>query len=235
VALVTHSGSRAVGYKIADHYGRIAEERGKDLGEAQKVAALSLLSADGQEYWDAMQLAARFATANHSVIHARFARLMGWYPVLYTGNHHNIATREYVRAADGGVHPAIVHRKGATPAQRGVLGFIPGTMADPGFLVRGRGNLASLESASHGAGRRLGRMVAIKALDPEARDLYLAERAVALIGGGMDEAPAAYKKIEEVMAAQSDLVETLGVFYPRVVRMAYPDTKRFKAPKSEGE
>ena len=105
----------------------------------------------------------------------------------------------------------IVHRKGATPAGKGVLGIIPGSMGTPGYIVRGRGVAASLNSAAHGAGRRMSRTQAKR---------LLRERGVTLLSAGLDEAPMAYKDIETVMAAQSDLVERLARFEPRLVKMA---------------
>ncbi|MGI8748448.1 MAG: RtcB family protein, partial [Deinococcus sp.] len=104
-------------------------------------------------------------------------------------------------------------------AAAGQLGLIPGSMADPAFLVRGRGERGALESASHGAGRRLGRKAAGRSIAQADWKAYLAERGVTLLGGGIDEAPQAYKRVEEVLAAQSGLVEVLGRFQPRVVRM----------------
>jgi tRNA-splicing ligase RtcB len=93
-------------------------------------------------------------------------------------------------------------------------------MADPGYVVRGLGNGESLNSASHGAGRKMGRKQAINSLTKLERDRYLQERGVKLLGGGLDEAPQAYKNIDEVLAAQSDLVQVVGKFIPRIVRMA---------------
>ncbi len=235
VVLASHSGSRVVGYKIADFYGKRAEELHKDVGEAKKVAALSLADADGQEYWAAMNLALRFARANHEIIHQRIGRLAGLRPLAFVGNPHNVASREQVTLADGAHSEAIVHRKGATPAHDGVLGFIPGTMADPGFLTRGRGLAAALNSASHGAGRRLGRRRAIESITKSERDRYLIERDVMLLGGGIDEAPQAYKDIVAVMAAQTDLVQTVGRFTPRIVRMADDEGGRGKARPIDGE
>ena len=125
-----------------------------------------------------------------------------------------------------GVHRrVVVHRKGATPAAAGVVGIIPGSMAAPGFVVRGRGVAASLESASHGAGRRMSRTQARETYRwPHVRGL-LEERGVQLLSAGIDEVPHAYKDIHEVMAAQADLVETLGRFDPRIVKMA-PEGER---------
>ncbi len=235
VVLASHSGSRGVGYKIADVYGKRAEDLHKDVGEAKKVAALSLDEADGQEYWAAMNLALRFARANHETIHARVGRLAGLTPLAFMGNPHNVASREMVTRPDGTEVLAIVHRKGATPAHAGALGFIPGTMADPGFLTRGLGVPEALRSASHGAGRRLGRKQAIASIAKADRDRYLAERKITLLGGGIDEAPQAYKNIWEVMAAQSDLVAVLGRFDPRIVRMADEEGSRRKVRPEEGE
>ncbi|HPZ87782.1 MAG TPA: RtcB family protein, partial [Flavihumibacter sp.] len=114
----------------------------------------------------------------------------------------------------------IVHRKGATPAAKGVLGIIPGSMTAPGFLVRGKGEEDAIQSASHGAGRQMSRTQASKSISKEAMRAVLKANDVMLIGAGLDEAPMAYKDIHQVMAAQTDLVETLATFTPRMVRMA---------------
>jgi tRNA-splicing ligase RtcB len=92
-------------------------------------------------------------------------------------------------------------------------------MTDPGYIVRGRGNPASLHSASHGAGRILSRTQANQLLKEADMRERLREKGVLLDGGGLDEAPQAYKSIETVMLAQADLVDTMGLFYPKVVRM----------------
>ena len=113
----------------------------------------------------------------------------------------------------------VVHRKGATPAGDGVLGVIPGSMASPGYVVRGRGNAASLGSASHGAGRVMRRSKALQSFTWSAVNKVLAERGVTLLSAGLDEVPMVYKDIHEVMNAQTDLVETLGRFEPRLVKM----------------
>ncbi len=114
----------------------------------------------------------------------------------------------------------VVHRKGATPAGEGVLGIIPGSMATPAFVVRGTGNEASLRSASHGAGRRMSRKQAKKRFRwADVRQL-LKDRRVRLLSAGLDEVPMAYKDIDEVMAAQEDLVRPIATFQPRLVKMA---------------
>jgi tRNA-splicing ligase RtcB (3'-phosphate/5'-hydroxy nucleic acid ligase) len=221
LALLSHSGSRAVGFKIANQYSRLAMERHGNLPAGiRQLGWLSLTSDDGREYWRAMQLAGRFASANHELIHRDIAAAAGLTPLAAVENKHNLAWVEKVLNAEGVETEAIVHRKGATPAARGVLGIIPGSMGDPGHVVRGKGNQSSLNSAAHGAGRAMGRRQASKSITAAERDAYLAKRHVTLLGGGLDESPQAYKRIEEVMAAQTDLVDVLGTFTPRIVKMA---------------
>ena len=113
----------------------------------------------------------------------------------------------------------IVHRKGATPAGEGVLGIIPASMSEKGYIVRGRGNSESLCSASHGAGRAFSRADARNRFTQSEIKKLLKQKGVTLIGGTTEEAPMAYKDIGEVMNAQSELVDILGTFQPRIVRM----------------
>ena len=112
-----------------------------------------------------------------------------------------------------------MHRKGATPASKGSLGIIPGSMVHPGFIVRGKGNALSFNSASHGAGRVMSRRKAKNSTTQYELKKVLKSHGVELIGGGLDEAPMAYKDIHQVMAFQKDLVEVAGVFRPKIVRM----------------
>lgn len=217
LALLSHSGSRGVGFKIANAYTEIARRLHPSLDRSvQHLAWLPLASEPGQEYWLAMELAGRFASANHNVMHHRVAKAAGLKEFAVVENHHNFAWQETL--PDG--TSAIVHRKGATPAGPGVLGVIPGSMGDAGYVVRGKGLASSLSSASHGAGRKMGRKAAINTISMAARDAYLAERGVTLLGGGIDESPQAYKDIESIIAAQDELVEVIGKFTPRIVRMA---------------
>lgn len=215
LAVLSHSGSRGFGAQVAGHFTNLAQRMWPGLAkEAQKLAWLPLDSAEGAAYWQAMNLTGRYALANHDQIHNRLARALGVKPLLRVQNSHNLAWKQQVNGQE-----LIVHRKGATPAEAGQFGLIPGSMADPGYLVRGKGNPEALASASHGAGRQLGRKAAEKSLAKRDVQKYLQERGITLIGGGIDEAPQAYKRIEEVIARQSDLVDVLGEFCPRVVRM----------------
>ena len=129
-------------------------------------------------------------------------------------NHHNFAWKEVINGQE-----LIVHRKGATPAQKNVLGIIPGSMTAPGYIVKGKGNEQSLSSASHGAGRVLSRAEAKRTLTRSDLKKVLKNHGVTLIGAGMDEAPMAYKDINRVMAHQTDLIDVVGMFTPKIVRM----------------
>lgn len=255
VALLSHSGSRGVGAQVAAYYSKVAMDAHPELPKHLKhLAWLDLDSHAGQEYWQAMHLMGRYAAANHAVIHRRITKHLGADVLLDVENHHNFAWEaereersaishqsEEVSQAPRAVErsPAdsrppvaksferriIIHRKGATPAGRGVLGIIPGSMASPGYLVRGRGNAASLDSASHGAGRAMSRTAARNRCSWSEAKRLLRERDVHLISAGLDEVPFAYKDIDEVMARQTDLVEVIARFDPRIVKMA-PDGER---------
>jgi tRNA-splicing ligase RtcB len=216
LALLSHSGSRGTGAQVCDHYSRVARAKRKDLPkELSYLAWLDLDSADGREYWAAMELMGQYASANHQLIHKHIARHLGAGVLLDIENHHNFAWKERHGGRD-----VIVHRKGATPAGVGVLGVIPGSMASPTFVARGKGNTASLNSASHGAGRVMSRHKARETYNWKMVKPYLDERGVKLISAGLDEVPMVYKNIEEVMATQTDLVEPLAKFFPRLVKMA---------------
>jgi tRNA-splicing ligase RtcB len=221
VALLSHSGSRGSGAQVAQHYSRLAKKLHPELpSELGNLAWLDLASEPGQEYWAAMELMGRYAAANHELIHRHVARALGVEVLLDIENHHNFAWRERHRLSDGSEAEVIVHRKGATPAGAGVLGVIPGSMATPGYIVRGTGLEASLKSASHGAGRRMSRTAAKATFTWDVAQRFLKERRVTLLSAGLDEVPMAYKDIEEVMSAQNDLVERLARFEPRLVKMA---------------
>ncbi len=216
LAVLSHSGSRGFGANVANFYTKQAMETTRLPKEAKHLAWLSLDSEAGQEYWLAMNLAGDYASACHNHIHRRMADSLGVEPLFKVENHHNFAWKE--KTANG--KEVIVHRKGATPAGKGVLGIIPGSMTAPGYIVRGKGEPLSLASAAHGAGRQMSRTKAKNSLTNRILQDTLAEQGVHLTGGGLDEAPQAYKDIREVMAAQTDLVEIVGEFLPKVVRMA---------------
>ncbi|MCW3091072.1 MAG: RtcB family protein [Ferruginibacter sp.] len=221
IGLLSHSGSRGLGATIANYYTKIAMAKTLLPNEAKHLAWLNLDTEEGMEYWLAMNLAGDYASACHHTIHNKIARAIGERPMAMVENHHNFAWKEMYEGRE-----VIVHRKGATPAGKDVLGIIPGSMTAPGFIVKGKGETASLNSASHGAGRKMSRTKAIANITHEALKRELKEHGVTLIGGGLDEAPFAYKDIHTVMKSQQHLVDVLGLFYPKIVQMDGSDPKR---------
>ncbi len=219
VALLSHSGSRGTGAQVCEYYSKRAMARHEHLPkELKQLAWLSLEDADGQEYWAAMNLMGRYAAANHALIHKHIGRKLGADVILDIENHHNFAWKE-TQGVNGEEREVIVHRKGATPAGAGVMGIIPGSMASPGYVVRGKGSPESLHSASHGAGRVMSRTKALQSFTWSAVKKQLAAAGVELLSAGLDEVPGVYKDIAQVMAAQTDLVEVLGRFDPKLVKM----------------
>jgi len=215
VGILSHSGSRGLGAGIANHYIEVAKSKCKLPSGAKNLAWLDLDSEEGQEYWISMTLAGDYAQACHEVIHRKMEKALSIKAVRTIQNHHNFAWKE--KQADG--QELIVHRKGATPAQKGVYGIIPGSMLTPGYIVSGKGTDNSLNSASHGAGRKFSRSFAKQSFTRSELKKQLKDQGVHLIGAGMDEAPGAYKDIEEVMRYQKELVHVEGKFIPKFVKM----------------
>lgn len=224
VALLSHSGSRGTGAQVCQRYTQIARQKApayiRDDPQLCHLAWLDMSTSEGQEYWAAMNLMGQYAHANHEVIHRNVTKLAGAKSLATIENHHNFAWLE-----EHGGKQLYVHRKGATPAGAGVLGIIPGNMADSCYVVRGKGQASSLNSAAHGAGRAMSRTAAKKQFRwGPWRDL-LRERNVRLLAAGLDEVPGVYKDIREVMAAQDDLVDIVGEFMPRIVMMCGDDSR----------
>ena len=215
VALLTHSGSRGFGATAAGYYTKMAKEVCKLPEIARNLAYLDMNSELGQEYWIAMNLAGDYASACHEIINNKMVKALGATVLTKVENHHNFAWKEIWNGEE-----VIVHRKGATPAGKGVMGIIPGSMTAPGFLVRGKGVENAINSASHGAGRQMSRTQANKTITKTAMQTILKDHGVTLIGAGLDEAPMAYKDINLVMAAQKELVAIVAKFIPKMVRMA---------------
>ena len=205
---------------MCEKYSKLAMEMHPELSkELSRLAWLDLASQEGMEYWDAMNLMGEYASANHAVIHRRLVRALGAEVIAGVENHHNFAWKE-THVIDGAAEEVFVHRKGATPAGAGTLGVIPGSMATPGFVVRGRGSAASLNSASHGAGRVMSRAKAKQSFAWGNVKRELREKGVTVLSAGIDEVPGVYKDIHAVMDAQSDLVEIVAKFDPKLVKMA---------------
>ncbi len=215
VALLSHSGSRGAGASVCNVYSSIARKQlPKRYEDLQRLAWLDMNSEAGQEYWAAMNLMGDYAAANHAVIHRLVSDLLGAAVIAGVENHHNFAWKEM-----HGGQELIVHRKGATPAGAGVLGVIPGSMADPAYVVRGKGHPQSFDSASHGAGRRMSRTQAKDTYNFGAVKKDLAAKGITVLSAGADEVPGVYKNIDEVMREQQDLVDIVARFDPKIVKM----------------
>jgi tRNA-splicing ligase RtcB len=214
LGLLSHSGSRALGANIANHYTSLAISKRRLQQDAKNLAWFTLGEAEGIEYWLSMNLAGEYASACHHIIHEKIAKQLGRKPIRTVENHHNFAWKEYYEGKE-----VIVHRKGATPAGKDVLGIIPGSMTAAGYIVKGKGEAASINSASHGAGRQMSRTKALQSITENALKEELRKHGVKLIGGGLDEAPFAYKNIDVVMQSQKALVEVVGKFTPSIVKM----------------
>lgn len=215
LALLSHSGSRGLGAKIANTYTNIAMKKRNLPKSTAHLSWLHMNEQEGQEYWIAMNLAGDYASACHHHIHRRIQKALGIKQLHQIENHHNFAWKEQL--ADGSA--VFVHRKGATPAHKGAWGIIPGSMTAPAFIVRGLGNPQSINSASHGAGRAFSRRKAKESFTKKMLREVLKSNQVELIGAGLDEAPFAYKDIHTVMQAQQELVDIVAPFYPKIVRM----------------
>jgi len=221
VALLSHSGSRGAGSAVCNVYSNMARAQlPLRYADAGRLAWLNLDTEAGQEYWAAMNLMGDYAAGNHDVIHRLVSKLLGAEIIAGVENHHNFAWLE-----EHGGEQVVVHRKGATPAGEGVLGVIPGSMANPAYVVRGLGNPESLNSASHGAGRCMSRTQARSKYTWRAVQKDLERRGVRVLSAGADEVPGVYKDIDQVMAEQRDLVETIARFDPRIVKMCGDGSK----------
>lgn len=209
--MIIHSGSRNLGHRVATHYMKLASPTGK---ASEGNHGFKIDSIEGHRYWNDMNVCLAFALENRlsMLSHIEFAvnscEIDGSLQMDELINrNHNHATF----APNGG---GIIHRKGATHAELGMMGVIPGNMRDGSFIVRGLGNPDGLWSSSHGAGRVLGRKAAKEKLDVgKFKDTM--SGVVAKVGNDtLDESPFAYKDIFEVMELQEGLVETVEHIRP---------------------
>lgn len=212
VWIITHSGSRNIGHKIASHYMRLASPDGKPR---EGHYGFDVNSELGQLYLLDLDFGLYFALSNRKSIIDRVKKSISRHADESRGGHqqhfinrnHNHATHK-----DG----VWIHRKGATHAEEGMDGVIPGNMRDGSFIVCGKGNPASLWSSSHGAGRVLGRKEAKRVLSLEEFTETMQGVQALVNGSTLDESPSAYKSIFEVMENQSDLVEVIHHVKPLI-------------------
>ena len=223
--VMVHSGSRNLGFKVANHYNKIAvalnKKSKKPLPSSWQLAALPLDSSQGKNYLAEMNYCVLFAKSNREVMMRRIQEIMeeilhgkiSFEPSFDVA--HNYAALELHFGKK-----VMVHRKGATRAFPGELGIIPGSQGTNSYIVCGKGNPESFQSCSHGAGRKLGRKQAQKQLDLEKEKRELDQKGILHAIRGrrdLEEAAGAYKDIEQVMSLQQDLVEIQEILQPLAV------------------
>lgn len=223
--IMIHSGSRNIGKQVADYYNRLAiklnDEWKSPVPRSHQLAYLPLDHEAGQQYIREMNYCVDFAFANRklmmdnclNVFRSFFGKDFRSAPLINIA--HNYAAFENHFGQD-----VVIHRKGATKADKDTIGIIPGSQGANSYIVRGKGNKASFESCSHGAGRTMGRKEAI-------RTLNLAEEVKKLEDKGvlhairsqrdLEEATSAYKDIGQVMELQGDLVDVMVELRPLAV------------------
>ncbi len=222
--LMVHSGSRNLGFRVANHYNHLAIEINRKthspIPKAWQLAHLELDSAVGRIYLAEMRYCVEFALRNRMLMMERveeaLTEVLG--EVIF-GEMINIA-HNYAAMENHFGREVVIHRKGATSAAKGELGIIPGSQGSKSYIVRGQGNPESFRSCSHGAGRLMGRKEAQRSLDLEQEKTKLDRLGVihALRGRrDLDEAPGAYKDIGQVIHAQEDLVEVVLELTPLAV------------------
>jgi tRNA-splicing ligase RtcB (3'-phosphate/5'-hydroxy nucleic acid ligase) len=219
-----HFGSRGFGHKTATHYLALAGEQSG--GMDAPPALLPLDSEVGQEYIAAMNLACDYAYAGRDVVVERVLDILGATVTHAVHNNHNFASKE----THGGEDWWVV-RKGCTPAFPGQQGFVGSTMGEVSVILEGNDTeaaRAAFYSTVHGAGRRLSRTQARGKkgrpglIDYEQVRADLRARGIELRGGAADEAPDAYKRLDEVLAEHGDSIRVLHRLTPIGVAMAGP-------------
>ena len=205
--IVIHSGSRNLGHSVASYYMKLAAG-----GKAREGHfGFSTHSQSGKNYIKDLNFCLQFALANRFEMIRRVVAVMqnfcageaDWEQLI--NRNHNHAEKK-----DG----LWIHRKGATHAEAGMPGVIPGNMRDGSFIVEGKGNVEALWSSSHGAGRLMGRKAAKRELKLKAFSDSMLGIVARVDRHTLDEAPFAYKNIDEVMRLQKDLVKVLHHIRP---------------------
>ncbi|MBS4013485.1 MAG: RtcB family protein [Bacteroidetes bacterium] len=223
--IMVHSGSRNLGKQVADYYNRMAvdlnEKMKSPVPKSVQLAYLHLDSEQGIQYFNEMNYCVDFALANRklmmerivSVFQDHYKASVKFAPIINIA--HNYASKEQHFGRE-----VIIHRKGATKADKKTTGIIPGSQGTNSYIVKGKGNKDSFESCSHGAGRVMGRKEAIRSLDLKKEINYLNEKGIIHSirnANDLEEASSAYKNIDEVMKNQQDLVDVLVELKPLAV------------------
>jgi tRNA-splicing ligase RtcB len=208
VWIVLHSGSRGIGHATASHYMKLASGDGK---AREGHFGFDSLSPDGQDYIRDLAFCLAFALENRREMMRRIVGVVyehcdgkGEWDGFINRNHNHAELKDGLW----------IHRKGATHAEAGMMGVIPGNMRDGSFIVRGKGNPEALWSSSHGAGRVLGRKEAKRTLNMDSFTETMSGVVALVTGETLDESPFAYKSIFDVMRQQGDMVETVAHVRP---------------------
>ncbi len=222
--IMVHSGSRNLGYQVANHYNQLAIDLnsrwGSKIPKNWQLAFLPMSREAGRQYQQEMQYCVDFALANRQLMMERIQDVIMAVasPVTFSGfiniAHNYAALETHYR------RNVIVHRKGATSAREGELGIIPGSQGTPSYIVRGKGNPESFTSCSHGAGRKMGRKEAQRKLDLNEEAGRLDKKGILHSIRGrrdLDEAAGAYKDVDKVVEEQLDLVEVVVSLSPLAV------------------
>jgi tRNA-splicing ligase RtcB len=228
-----HFGSRGLGHKITTKYLAIADA--KD-GMEVDPALLPADSDAGRGYLAGLELGGLYAYAGREWVVERIRSIIGGKVTWSVHNHHNFAWREKHNGVD-----MWVVRKGATPAFPGQYGFVGGSMGDDAVILRGIDTpeaKRALHSTVHGAGRimsrteargkinrKTGNQITSPKIDRREWQNWLRDKGVALIGGDLDEAPQAYRRLNEVLKAHAGTIEITNILHPRGVIMAGPDIR----------
>lgn len=219
--IMIHSGSRNLGKQVADYYNKLAidlnEKWHSAVPKEWELAFLPVNSEEGQAYIREMDYCVEFALANRKLMMERIREIFFALPMIVAFDPiiniaHNYAAKEKHFGKE-----VFVHRKGATLADDGTIGIIPGSQGTRSYIVKGKGNIQSFKSCSHGAGRRIGRKKAERELNLEEEVKKLDDLGVLHGIRGvkqLDEAPGAYKDIDVVMKNQEDLVDVLVELTP---------------------
>ena len=220
-----HSGSRNLGYRVASHYNKLAVSLNRKMKNpvppSWQLAALTMDDEPGRTYFQEMRYCVDFARANRILMMERVKEALfeqvsaaiDWAEPIHIAHNYAALETHFSKAV-------YVHRKGATRAEAGETGIIPGSQGSPSFIVRGKANPESFSSCAHGAGRKMGRKQAQRQLDLEKEKRKLDTMQV--VHGlrstkDLDEAPGAYKDIEAVIQRQHDLIDIVDILRPLAV------------------
>lgn len=222
--LMIHSGSRNLGKKVADHYNKIAKKLNKQWNSPvppkADLAYLPFTTEEAHRYFEEMNYCVDFALANRKLMLTRVQEIfVDFFPNIKFGEIINIA-HNYAKWEKHFGKNVVVHRKGATSAHLGEFGIIPGSQGTKSYIVVGLGNPESFSSCSHGASRIMGRNEAIRNLSFEEEVRKLNKKGILhsiRTHRDLDEAPSAYKNIQQVMLDQEDLVKIVVELSPLAV------------------